>query len=473
VKKRSFAVHLPRFACWAVLALWVASLAGCESLANLGMPSNTNCTATRFQLIQVPYCSVMGNGYCQVTSYRSVSGNVCSAWACKPGFAAPDGNASNGCYAGDEYEKRRRPLAEKEARRAQRAQVEEAERTRGGQGNLGSGETGSLMFSADGRSVLFESRATNLVAVKATQRVLLLKELRSGALRLASANARGEPADIALGGGSFSPDGSKVLFASQSTNLVATPSQDMQIYVKDLRSGSLTRVSASASGTAGDKPSHSPAWAPDGNRVVFSSGAGSLVGGEPFISEILIKDLRTGAVSMASTTPEGKRLGGFEPQFSPDGSLLAFQNFDPGTKWDQALTVKTLRGGRTTMVRLVADGEPPEPAGRTRRLQRYTFMPGSNRILFVRWVSSEFGRDPKADLLMHDLRTGTTTLVQANVGSNTLAVSPDGASVAFGSEATNLVSGDTNKHADVFIKNLRSGVVTRINIKADERVGAP
>ena len=40
-------------------------------------------------------------------------------------------------------------------------------------------------------------------------------------------------------------------------------------------------------------------------------------------------------------------------------------------------------------------------------------------------------------------------------------LSADGSKVAFVSAATNLVSGDTNDWADVFVKDLNTGVITR------------
>jgi hypothetical protein len=64
---------------------------------------------------------------------------------------------------------------------------------------------------------------------------------------------------------------------------------------------------------------------------------------------------------------------------------------------------------------------------------------------------------------VRDRRTGTTERVsvgpggQANVGSDRwyLAVSADGRFVAFGSGASNLVAGDTNRAHDVFVRDRR------------------
>jgi hypothetical protein len=50
--------------------------------------------------------------------------------------------------------------------------------------------------------------------------------------------------------------------------------------------------------------------------------------------------------------------------------------------------------------------------------------------------------------------------------SSTIAISPDGTSVLFGSFASNLVAGDTNNTWDIFLKNLATGALTRVSTTA-------
>src|SRR5215813_5902093 len=56
---------------------------------------------------------------------------------------------------------------------------------------------------------------------------------------------------------------------------------------------------------------------------------------------------------------------------------------------------------------------------------------------------------------------------QANSFSNNPVFSPDGSKVAFFSDASNLVAGDTNGADDLFVKDLASGAITRVNSAAD------
>jgi Tol biopolymer transport system component len=76
-----------------------------------------------------------------------------------------------------------------------------------------------------------------------------------------------------------------------------------------------------------------------------------------------------------------------------------------------------------------------------------------------------------ADVFVRDLVRGTTARVsvgpggaQGDGGSGGAAISADGRFVAFPSEATNLVSGDTNGASDVFLRDRRTGVTRRPSV---------
>jgi len=53
---------------------------------------------------------------------------------------------------------------------------------------------------------------------------------------------------------------------------------------------------------------------------------------------------------------------------------------------------------------------------------------------------------------------------QADGGSGHASISADGRFVAFASEATNLVAGDTNGHFDIFIRDRVAGETRRVSI---------
>jgi Tol biopolymer transport system component len=76
-----------------------------------------------------------------------------------------------------------------------------------------------------------------------------------------------------------------------------------------------------------------------------------------------------------------------------------------------------------------------------------------------------------SDIFFRDRITKQTRRVSVGVGgaqangpSYSPAVSADGRFVAFVSEADNLVAGDTNQVADVFVRDLAAGVTTRVSV---------
>ncbi|MBT8164389.1 MAG: calcium-binding protein [Acidimicrobiia bacterium] len=78
------------------------------------------------------------------------------------------------------------------------------------------------------------------------------------------------------------------------------------------------------------------------------------------------------------------------------------------------------------------------------------------------------------DIFVHDTVTGTTTRVsvasdgtQGNNHSRLAAISTDGTKVAFISWANNLVAVDTNSREDVFVHDLSTGTTTRVSVKND------
>src|SRR5689334_221677 len=61
----------------------------------------------------------------------------------------------------------------------------------------------------------------------------------------------------------------------------------------------------------------------------------------------------------------------------------------------------------------------------------------------------------------------SSTGAQADGASTSPTISADGRFVAFLSEATNLVPGDTNGMADVFVRDLQAGTTERVNVATD------
>jgi Ca2+-binding RTX toxin-like protein len=89
-------------------------------------------------------------------------------------------------------------------------------------GTEGLGASGYAQFSPDGRYVVFDSDATNLVAGDTNNKGdIFLKDLVTGAITRLSTATDGTQASADSSTGQFSPDGRYLIFESEATNLVA------------------------------------------------------------------------------------------------------------------------------------------------------------------------------------------------------------------------------------------------------------
>jgi Tol biopolymer transport system component len=101
--------------------------------------------------------------------------------------------------------------------------------------------------------------------------------------------------------------------------------------------------------------------------------------------------------------------------------------------------------------------------------------PDGTKVLF-RTDAALVGDDTNGtdDIYLRDAVLGTLTLISAseagdggNGASRAASLSPDGTKVVFSSAASNLVDGDTNGAIDVFVRELVTGIVTRVSTTVD------
>src|SRR5260370_6851314 len=191
-------------------------------------------------------------------------------------------------------------------------------------GAEGNGSSCWPVFAPDGTEVaVVASSSKRVPATTILAAQVYVKNLLTGAITLASTDAN----SIEFSGQNllpmFSPDGSKVAFNS------LLPTGNREIFVKDLGRGALTLVSSDASGVeANGNTSQLAVFSPDGMEIAFESAATNLVPGGSSGEQVFIKDLTTGAVTLASTDANGVpgNSSSSDPNFSPDRTALAFQS---------------------------------------------------------------------------------------------------------------------------------------------------
>src|SRR5688572_30608155 len=107
----------------------------------------------------------------------------------------------------------------------------------------------------------------------------------------------------------LSADGRYVVFNSLASNLVPSDTNGRSdIFIRDRITSQTTRVSVSSGGEAGNGDSHWPAISADGRFVGFLSSASNLVSGDTNgVADIFVHDRSTGVTSRISISSDGEQ----------------------------------------------------------------------------------------------------------------------------------------------------------------------
>jgi Tol biopolymer transport system component len=218
-----------------------------------------------------------------------------------------------------------------------------------------------------------------------------------------------------------SADGRYVAFHTAGRDIDAADTNPFDdVFVYDRQTDSFDRVSKSVGGGDGDNASTSGrnAVSADGDVVAFSSKATNLVPSDNNLrQDVFVRDRSAATTELISRNAAGLDANGSasEATISADGTKVAFLSDAPDV--------------------FVGD------------------MNGTG------------------DVFVHDLSSNSTELVSANTlglpangVSSTPIISADGTRVAFGSAASDIVSGDSNNRLDVFVRDLASDQTERVNL---------
>ena len=296
-------------------------------------------------------------------------------------------------------------------------------------GDPGDDHSSNAAIDGSGRYVAFESIAGNLVGADTNGlRDVFVRDLQTNATeRVSLANGLGESSDGVSRDASISADGRYVAFESTATDMdpLAT-SANSDIFRYDRNTDTIVLVSHNEAGTAeGDNASTDAAISGDGRFVAFESLATDLVNPPDVLAgrDIFLYDSVGGAVTRISRRavdggePDG---GSYAPSVSGDGRFIAFHS-----------DATDLVAGDTNGV---------------------------------------------TDVFVYDTQTQTTQRVsvagdatQSNANSLNPSISGDGRSVAYESDATNLLGagGDINALTDIFVYDRSSGDVERVSLASD------
>jgi Tol biopolymer transport system component len=285
------------------------------------------------------------------------------------------------------------------------------------------GDTFDVGITPNGRFVVFDSDATNLVSGDSNgYRDVFVYDAVFGTTELVSVSSSGARGDGISVTPKITPDGRFVAFWSNATNLVAGDTNARwDIFVRDRENGTTERVSVPTGGVQGE--GDLGAWglsiSANGNLVAFASQATDLVSGDTnSTTDIFVRDRFHQITERISLSENGSQGGGASdnPSISASGAFVAFESLSafvsPDTNNANDIFVRDRIWGITKRISNTPSGLAPN---------------GASYLPFI---------------------------------------SADGRYVSFGSQATNLVSGDTNQVADVFLRARRGGSIERVSVSS-------
>jgi hypothetical protein len=254
-----------------------------------------------------------------------------------------------------------------------------------------------------------------------------------------------------------------VVFESYATNLVSTDTVTADIFIHDRQTGVTERISTAPGEVLANNGSYTPDISADGRYVVFRSAANNLVAGDTNgKSDIFLYDRQLGVMERVSVDSSGVQAneGSYSPSISKDGRYVAFQSaannlVSDDTNGVDDIFVHDRQTGVTRRVSVDSSG-----VGANARSDSPSLSGNGRYVGFMSDASNLVSNDTNnmLDIFVHDHLTGVTQRVsvdsvdgQANGSSGSPSISEDGQFVAFASGASNLGNEDQNYFYDIFV----------------------
>lgn len=277
------------------------------------------------------------------------------------------------------------------------------------------------------------------------------------------------------------PTGRYAAFVSRASSFVTGDTNDQfDLFLHDLRTGAVERVSVGESGAQADGASIFPSLSKGARYVAFESYATNLVSGDGNgENDIFVRDRKAGTTERVNVDGAGAEAtggGSYFAAISGNGAVVAFSSSatnlvagDANGRLD--VFVRDRKSGETTRVSVNSAGI--EANGDSLTSANVALGGGGRYVPFVSGASNLVAADTNGvgDVFVHDRTLRRTTRMsvdsagtQANGASFEPTISANGRFFAFSSIASNLVAGDGNGTLDVFVHDRKTGETTRVSV---------
>ena len=344
---------------------------------------------------------------------------------------------------------------------------------------LANAYSGQSVASRNASKIVFVSDANNLAADPNNRRDVFLRDPAARTTVRISATAE------AINGGAsedfydpaISDDGARIAFSGSSGQVYAAVNGQGRV------------LSSSVNGVVGNGPSGSVQLPGRGHLAFFESQAtnlGPVADGNGSVPDIFVKDLESDVVRLITSGANGEPANGASrgPWASADGDTIVFStlasNIVPDAQ-QMPHSVRTAMFQQVAMIR--GEGSAPSRLFISKNLAsgelgngdsiNVQLTPDGRFGVFesladnlvegdTNHASDIFRFELDGDTVVSLIPVSTSALGFGNGGSRRPSVSDDGQSIAFETDATNLVDGDANNVSDVVVKSLLTGDIVRL-----------
>lgn len=288
-------------------------------------------------------------------------------------------------------------------------------------------------ISADGRFVTYASGASSLVPGDTGGYDIFVFDRETETTTRISVPGDATEVFYQCFNPSISADGRFITYDSNASSLVPGDTNGTtDVFVFDRLTNTTTRVSVASDGSEANDSSDDPSISADGRFVTYRSHASNLVSGDTNgTGDVFVLDRQTGTTTRVSVPTDAGDEGGFQPEISANGQFVSYSKSLQGVFVFDRLTNTTTAASEGTGF--------------------HSSISADGRFVTYDNVFTDRPNDT-TDVFLFDRLTNTiTTVSETNNLSGGPSISADGRFLAYSSNATNLVPGDTNGAHDIFV----------------------
>ncbi len=313
----------------------------------------------------------------------------------------------------------------------------------------------------EGRYIAYVSSAV-FSGGSGKRRQIFWRDRNTGTTKLISAAPTGEEGNGDCYAPAISGDGKSVAFESNATNLIADDKNGVKdIFIWHSVTNKIERVSVGIDGKETNAASYEPSVSRDGNFIAFTSTASNISTTEKGTSNnnVFLRDMALNTTIMISVDPSSKKGGGgSNASIAYDGKRMAFYSQtstlvsdDKNGLWDIFLWEE--KNPQLKRISLTADGkERNQGEESVNRIVAPSISGNGRYIAFTTTASNMVPGDDKnfQDVFIYDTQTNTTIIASTSADEKfgnadspigqgeKIAISFDGNYVAYSTKATNL-----------------------------------